>query len=86
MEGRIPIAPRKDLGSQQRGNSDQAYTTTPRYSASGTRRNGKNDGAPTAQILLALYVQYDKIIRQELRHLPKNESGKRCTLWPDEAK
>jgi len=86
MEGRIPMAPRKDLGSQQRGNSDQPYTSTSRYSASRTRRNGKNDGAPTTQILLASYAQYDKTIRQELRHLPKNKGGTTCTLWLDEAK
>jgi len=60
--------------------------TTARYSASMTRRNGKNDGALTTQILLASYARYDKTIRPELRHLPKNEGGKTCTLWPDEAK
>jgi len=64
----------------------QPYTSTPRYSASRTRRNGKNDGAPTTQILLASYTQYNKTIRQEMRHLPKNEGGTTCTLWPDETK
>ena len=73
MEGRIPMAPRKDLGSQQRRNSDQPYTTTPRYSASGTRRNGKNNVAPPTQILLASQAQNDKTIRQELRHVPRTK-------------
>jgi len=46
----------------------------------------KMKGASTTQRLLASYAQYDKTIRQELRHLPKNEGGTTCTLWPDEAK
>jgi len=74
------MAPRKDLGSQQRGNSDQHYTSTPLYSACGTRRNGKNNGASTTQILSASYAQHDKTMRQELRHLSKNKGGTTCSL------
>jgi len=86
VERRIPLVPGKDLGSQQRRNNDEPYTTTPRYSSSGTWRNSKNNGAPTTQRLLAAYAGYNKTIHQEVRHVPKNESGTTCTLWPSEAK
>ena len=84
VERQIPMASRENLGSKQQKNKGGPSKTTSRYPSSRAWRNGKNNRTPTTHILLAIYAGYNKTIRHELRHMPKDESGTTCTIWPDE--
>ena len=80
MEGRTPMVPRQNLGTERRGTQNESCTKKPRRPLIRTWGNSKNYRAGQQTILLARIERNNQMIRQEQRYLPTEQSGPTRTL------
>ena len=74
------MVPRKDLNTKQRRTQDESNMQVPRRPPSRARGKSKDYRAGLPAILLAKNARNDQTIRQELRHVPTEQSDLTCTI------
>src|SRR5205807_9305388 len=80
------MVPRESVGTRGRKDKDSNHLPTSRSTISWTRRDGQNYRVDQPTILLTEDAGNNQTIRQKLRHMPTDQSGPACTLWPITAK